>query len=455
MSCVSSLKRLIVRVIFDEYLDLYVLAVIAVAVSVLGVLGIANVATLVSVALALLAVLAYSQIRSRRQVAEIANSRQHDPLSIFRSDFPEDLIHRRATASSVLLIGISMTRTVQGGSLADLRRTLLSGGRIRVLTLDPTNEELVRAASSQQRHHGMTPARLKRRIQGALDEVADLRDNTRGDLEIRVVSFIPHVSINVLDADTANGLIVVQQYEYKPPGEAAPIFCLKPADGVWYGHFFAEAQRIWEDGNPWPLSPAQTLTRSQRPSFQETFGSELEDAMSQAREIMITGVTRNALIMSNYNKFEEWLQNGGRIRIILVNPSSPAIVSAADRYYAEISPDTVRERVRQTLQLLTELKRSTGGTISVRLTSHPLAMGLVAVDSSTDTRSDASALFIEYYTYQARGEPKFILQPSDHWFEHFLQEAEALWKSATDHELVNTAAKTSAREHPRARKDPA
>lgn len=137
-------------------------------------------------------------------------------------------------------------------------------------------------------------------------------------------------------------------------------------------------------------------------------------------------------------KFEEWLQHGCRIRIVLLDLASDAVVAAAERYYAERSPDIVRERVRHTLRLLAELKRSTGDIISVRLTTHPLAMGIVAVDGGPAIRSDVSALFIEYYTYQARAEPKFVLQPRDsEWFENLLGEAEALWASSTDHVLTN------------------
>jgi hypothetical protein len=127
--------------------------------------------------------------------------------------------------------------------------------------------------------------------------------------------------------------------------------------------------------------------------------------MKEARDLLITGVTRNTLVMSNYNKFEEWLQHGCRIRIVLLDPASDAVVAAAERYYAERSPDIVRERVRHTLRLLAELKRSTSGTISVRLTTHPLAMGIVAVDGGSAVRSDASALFIEYYTYRHAESP--------------------------------------------------
>jgi hypothetical protein len=162
--------------------------------------------------------------------------------------------------------------------------------------------------------------------------------------------------------------------------------------------------------------------------------------MKQAHDLLITGVTRNTMVMSNYNKFEEWLQRGCQIRIVLLDPSSDAVLAAADRYYAERlrSPDIVRERIRHSLRLLTELKRSTGGSISVRLTTHPLAMGLAAVDGGPAVRSDVSALFIEYYTYRARGEPKFVLQPLDgEWFERFLGEAEALWANAVDHTLAS------------------
>jgi len=124
---------------------------------------------------------------------------------------------------------------------------------------------------------------------------------------------------------------------------------------------------------------------------------------------------RNALITSKYNKFEDGLRNGCRIRMLLTDPSSDAIVVAAGRYYAGRSPASSRERVHHMLRLLAELKRSTGGDLLVRRTSHPLAMGMIAVNGSPDSRSETSALFVEYYPYQAAQleEPKLVLQPAD------------------------------------------
>ncbi len=430
-------KRLAIRVVSDEYLDLYILAGAALTFTVMGIVGVASIKVLASAIVALLAILAFSQIRSRRHVADIARSQRSDPLSVFRSEFPGDLEGRRGSASSLLLVGISMTRTVQGGSLTVLRQMLRSGGKIRVLLVDPTDDALIRAAS-EHRHHGITADRLKRRVEATLDELAVVRDVTGGDVEIRVAPFIPHMGINAIDVGSPNGLLVLQHYEHRPVGESAPVFSLRPADGFWYEHFAAEAERLWQDGTPWPLAPAAALSRSARPLFRQEFGPELELAMSKARELLITGVTRNTLINSKYGMFESWLRNGCRIRVLLIDPSSAAIAVVAERYYAERSSDSTRERVRHTLRLLAELKRATGGDLVVRLTSHPLAMGVISADGSPDSRSEASALFAEYYTYQAPGEPKFVLQPSDgRWFENLYQEAEALWAGATEENLVS------------------
>jgi hypothetical protein len=423
-------RRLAVRIVTDEYLDLYVLGVSALTFTILGVAGFADVKVLASVTLALLAVLAFSQIRSRRHIADIAGAQRSEPLAFFRTDFPDELESMRGSASSLLLIGVSMTRTVQAGSMTGLKQMLRSGGKVRVLVLDPTEEVLVRAAGDR-RPHG-TVEWLKRRIEFTLEELVNLREATSGDVEIRVARFVPSMGINVIDVGSADGLIVLQHYEHRPVGEPAPILTLGPGEGFWYEHFTAEAERLWQDGTPWPLSPAETLRRSARPLFKEEFGPELEQTMSRARELLITGVTRNTLFTSKYSWFEDSLTKGCSIRVMLIDPSCDAIVVAAERYYAERSSESTRNRINQTLRILAELKRSTGGDLSARLTAHPLAMGAIAVDARPGIRAEATALFAEYYTYQARGEPKFVLQPTDgQWFENLYQEAEALWAGAS------------------------
>jgi len=241
-------------VITDDNLDLYVLGAVALVFTVLGATGISDVKTLSSVVTALLALLAFSQIRSRRLTEQVRDSNRGGPAALFEPEFPADLIARRAAAFDILLIGHSMTRTVQG-MRSDIRSILEAGGRIRVLLLDPTDDALIDVADrriSRSLGHG----RLRQRILTTLDELTSLKSRTSGRLEIRVSSRISSAGFNCLDVSSKRGLICVQHYEYRPPGEASPVFTMEPKDAPWYGHFADEAERLWEDGAPWPPSPA-------------------------------------------------------------------------------------------------------------------------------------------------------------------------------------------------------
>ncbi|MFJ8912483.1 hypothetical protein [Amycolatopsis sp. NPDC102389] len=420
------IRRSLARVITDDNLDLYVLGAVALAFTVLGATGISDVKTLSSVVTALLALLAFSQIRSRRLTEQVRDAGRGGPATLFEPEFPADLIARRAAAFDILLIGHSMTRTVQG-MRSDIRSILEAGGRIRVLVLDPADEAIVEVADRRiSPSHGQGRTRL--RILATLDELTSLKGRTGGRLEIRVSSRIPSAGFNCLDVSSKRGLICVQHYEHRPVGEAAPVFTVEPKDAPWYRYFADEAERLWEDGTPWPLSAADQLTRARRPVFSEDFGPGLAEAIDGASELLVTGMARNTLVNNNYGKLEERLRAGTKIRFALIDPGSPAIDTAAARYYAVRSPESARERVLHTLRVLAELRRSTGGDLSVRLVTHPIAIGVIAT---------GSALFAEYYTYQAAGEPKFVLQPADGAaYRTFLGEAEALWNSAEPHDLT-------------------
>jgi hypothetical protein len=74
------------------------------------------------------------------------------------------------------------------------------------------------------------------------------------------------------------------------------------------------------------------------------------------------------------------------------------------------------------------MKVKTGGDLTTKLTDYPLGIGLVCSGADSTFHSDDSMLLAEYYTYQAPGEPKFVLTPSDgKWYDNLLGEAEALW----------------------------
>jgi hypothetical protein len=417
-------RRSLIRVISDDNLDLYLLGTVALLFTVLGITGVSDVKTSSAVVVALLALLAFSQIKSRRLLEQIHGERQGGATALFSQEFPADLIPRRAQAHDLLLMGLSMSRTVHG-MRAEMSGILTAGGRIRVLVLDPTDEALVATAEHRA---GVTlgPGKLQSRILATLDDLTALRERVGGGLEIRVSSVIPAAGFTCLDVATARGLVCVQYYEYRADGEAAPIFTLQRSDGTWYQHFIAEAERLWEAGTDWPLSPADAAARAHRPLFSTEFGPEFDAAVDAADELLITGVARNIFVNNNYRRFERKLLDGEKIRILLVDPESPAIGMAADRYHPKRTPEGFRERIEHTLRLLKELRSSTGGDLSVRLTPHLISMFQIITDS---------ALFAEYYVYQDLAKPKFVLTADSDEYEIFRTEAEKLWDNARVHEL--------------------
>jgi hypothetical protein len=381
--------RAAARLVTDDNLDLYILAGAALTFTVLGFTGVSNVSILTSAVLALLATLALSQIQSRRHVAVIATTHRADPLALLQEALPPELDSIRSTASSYLFIGESMARLVQT-SRDDIRRIMREGGQVRVLLLDPDDPGLLRAADR-------TGERLlEGRIRNTLKELASLRDSAQGQLDIQVCSFVPRISVNAFNLGQPGGVLFIQFYEHRPASDSVPVICLDGKDGFWYQHYAAEATRMWENGTPWPPVPGTRLARVPRPSFIQSFGPELETSMARARDLLITGVTRNGLVTGYYSRLEDLLSSGCQIRFVLTDPDSDAIGVAASRYYAERSRDNAAARARHTLRLLTELRNSAGDAISVRLSSHPLCTGIIAIDTATST--PASAVFVECYS---------------------------------------------------------
>ncbi|CRK58283.1 hypothetical protein [Alloactinosynnema sp. L-07] len=243
------MRRLLVRLINDDNVDLYILATVAILFTILGAAGISDVKTLSSVVLGLLAWLALSQIKSRRQLDQLSGAQRPNPSALLQPEFPPDLIARRAASFDILLIGLTMTRTVQG-MRSDFPAILTAGGRIRVLVLDPDDDALM-ATADRRMAHSLGAGRVRQRILTTLDDMTALRARMEGRLEVRVLSIIPSAGFNCLDVTSPRGFVCVQHYEFQPTADAGPIITLEPKDGRWFQHYVAEAERMWEAAKPW------------------------------------------------------------------------------------------------------------------------------------------------------------------------------------------------------------
>lgn len=234
-----------------EDLELYFLVAAGLVFSALGLVGVVGQGVLGSAVLALLAVLAFSQLRTRRELTAIYRTQQLGRTSLFASRFPENLHARRAAAHDYLYVGRSMARTAVT-SVGEFGRAIDRGATIRVVVADPTDDRLMDTIARGWRRDA--PRDVRRRINATLRELASVRADGPGQLHVRVLGVVPHVSVNMIDADSDRGLLVVQQYEYRAAGEPGPIWTLTPEDGRWYDHFRSEAERIWRDATPVDLT---------------------------------------------------------------------------------------------------------------------------------------------------------------------------------------------------------
>lgn len=412
-------------VVHDENLDLYLVATTALVFTVLGVTGVAR-DDLPSIILATLAVLALAQIRSRSHVSRINAQVGPAAGATFSREFPPELEARRSAAQDFFFVGVSMYRTLPT-LRNDLHRMALRSHRARVLLVDPDDDALLEMAA--QRGGSLAREDLAARIRATLAELERLNRDTARPVEIRVSAVLPAVGLNIIDKDSPTGLVVAQHYEFRPEEDGRPITRLSVDDGYWYHHFVREAERMWEAARPWSAARRRSVTG---PAFTLDFDASVFARITDAADLLITGVARNELLTAHNGKFEQCLRQGGRIRLLLVDPASDGLTLAAGRYRAVRDPQLTADRVNQSIHFARSLAKETGGDIELRLTTHPLSVGLLAVRDANGANA-----YVEYYLYHGNDDLKFALGPHDTLaYPRFLDEAEQLWADARPVDLT-------------------
>lgn len=218
-------------------LDLLVLVVAAAAAVLLELFGQLSGDRMSSVILALLAMMELSQIRLREQMTKVAQASHAGPLDRLLNEYPPDLERRRAAAKDVLLIGNALRRTSKSYARW-IGSSITTGARVRVLLPDPGYIKK------------MGRVTLAREIE---ESIRTLRENVpqgmEASLEIGVMKGFPPANFNVLDAESADGSVVVGYHEFAPLGEAAPILDLRASDAQWFARLRDQAYRL---GRPVP-----------------------------------------------------------------------------------------------------------------------------------------------------------------------------------------------------------
>jgi hypothetical protein len=170
--------------------------------------------------------------------------------AVFSDHTPPDVIAAFPQAGSLLLIGVSLDRTIRN-AYTQLEKFLRSGGSLRVLVVDPGSEWTVRIADKRAyNEHGLEQRRAH--IIASLEQFKQLSARAEREIEIRVTQDPLTFGATMIDGEehTAQSRIVIQHYSYKKreAAEPNPVFTLEPADGKWFIEFKEELENLWRDG---------------------------------------------------------------------------------------------------------------------------------------------------------------------------------------------------------------
>jgi len=192
---------------------------------------------------------ALSLVRLRHDVGTISKQR-FGLSSVFLDHTPPDVISSFKTAKQLLLIGVSLDRTLRN-AYTPLEVFLSNGGKLRVLIVDPRSDWSIRIADKRAYlEHGLEQRRAH--IESSIVTFRQLQQRTGGHVEIKVTEDPLTFGATMIDAaeHTSETRIVIQHYSYKKrnAAEPNPVFIVRPADQEWFKEFQEELENLWRDG---------------------------------------------------------------------------------------------------------------------------------------------------------------------------------------------------------------
>jgi hypothetical protein len=228
-------------------LDTYVAILAAVTVSVLSFTKLLQPGIVAGLTTALLGVVALNTLITRDAIATaVANHSDR-----FLVDFPPDLLTRRNSCKDVLIIGVTLSRTIDS-SYGAFARSLREGGHVRVLLTDPDSSY----AALDARGHISRPSadEVQQVIRQSISRLRKLAVEVPvGNLEVRLCKAAIKFGVNYLDPEKPSAYLCVQLYTYRLDGESRPIFVLTSADGRWFKEFTDQCEQLWVDSRPLDL----------------------------------------------------------------------------------------------------------------------------------------------------------------------------------------------------------
>jgi hypothetical protein len=229
-----------------RHIEVYAVALVSTCLAFLSLVG-----DLVSddvrwaVVLAALGLLTY-------QVALPSRSTDLDDVLHSRASFDDITFGSRLTrANEVWIFGPSAVSVLSADSANHLRTKVLSrrDGIVRVMLLDPLEQEAVRIAARQLDHSTDYPAAdLDSALAATIGRVERMADwNTEGEFEYRYAAFNPGFSLVVIDPYGKESLLIVEFHGIHNESLASRMHLeMTRADSEhWFSYWRSQFEHLW------------------------------------------------------------------------------------------------------------------------------------------------------------------------------------------------------------------
>jgi len=161
------------------------------------------------------------------------------------------------------------------------------------------------------------------------------------------------------------------------------------------------------------------------------FPASALDDFKRASEIWIVGVNANAALKYSYRTaIQEKLKKGeSTVKVLLVDPNSPACEMAAARTPGKLSIDREKANIIANLSDLGDLKKLYPKRIEVRVINDPLMYGAYVLDPD----KPHGVIYYRRYSYQMGIKPKSFYRPANsEWYDFLKTEVKMLWQMGKD-----------------------
>ncbi|MDM8525880.1 hypothetical protein QUF80_21105 [Desulfococcaceae bacterium HSG8] len=175
------------------------------------------------------------------------------------------------------------------------------------------------------------------------------------------------------------------------------------------------------------------LTRMDSP------GELFKKKLNSAKKISLSSISLHNMLTNYKEEIEISLKNGGRLRLIIINPNSTAIHECSFRSSKRWAEKRYVDEVEKTLRIIRQwmdLKR--GFKVGVRFINHLPSYAITIIEpNSLNEKIHCHARFFPFRSSSLKGpsiNPDSVIHKE--WFDFFCEQYEELWNAATNWEPI-------------------